>query len=79
MFKIEIFANNFCMKKLFYFSFLIIFVCLCFYNNYSFIDTLKSLDLAEYKVFLDSDKECENFDNCILSGNVKIYTFLGQQ
>ncbi len=27
---------------------------------------------------MDSDEVCENFDDCLLSGDVKIYTFLGQ-
>ena len=63
------------MKKMLYLPFLITYICLCFCNEYSFLNTLKSLDLAEYKIFCDAGAKIENYDTSLLSGNTKIYSF----
>lgn len=52
--------------------------CLCMWNDFCFLDTLKSLDLAGYSVFCEGDISLENYDNCMLTGGVKIYSFSSQ-
>lgn len=77
MFKKAFIGNNYYMKKLFYLPFLLVYFCLIFSNEYCFLDSLKGLDLAEYKAFYGDEYELSNFDNCLLSGNVKIYSLYG--
>lgn len=71
-------AINKCMKKLIYLPIVFMIFCLCIWNNFCFLDTLKSLDLAGYSIFCEGDISLKNYDSCVLSGGVKIYSFSGQ-